>query len=84
LNISTGDVLNATFPLRYDTVQIDGKSVPFLDQDNPMDSQMYCFSFNISWGLNFNPPVGQTYVAFIQPGVTQLKFFFSDTWHFSS
>lgn len=77
LNFSNGYLLNVTFPLRNDTEQAsNGTNIPILDQSNFYDNMMTRFSENISWALTYNPPVGQTYISFVQPGVSQLNYSF--------
>lgn len=74
LNFSKDEALNATFSRLNDTFWVNGIGIPKIDPEyQPL---MWRFSFNDSWGLDFNPPVGHSYVAFVQPGVTQLNFSF--------
>ena len=76
LNFSKNSALDAVFPLRTMMVTVNGQLVPVLDTSEEFNNQMYRFSFNTSWALTFDPPVGERYVAFVQPGVTQLNFSF--------
>ncbi|MFB3889589.1 MAG: hypothetical protein ACE14S_08865 [Candidatus Bathyarchaeia archaeon] len=72
LNFSKGDAFQCDFWKRSDTFpSSDGIPIPIIDY-----VMMWRYSLNNTWELDFNPLPARTYVAFIQPGVTQLNFSF--------